>query len=165
MQIRLDTFRSDGFAVRLHHSAAKTLVDGALRRPRGSCDAGRTQSGDQDLARRDRRGAAGEEEMTKADQLVDNAAARLQALADKAAAEGGVTAKVAEPLADDAEFLRKLKPSLIKARAQDEAPTNQKPGDGRPRPPGLSVASGRSASAKAGRILSLSSGSPSPQGS
>ena len=29
--------------------------------------------------------------MTKADQLVDKAAARLQELADKAAAEGGVT--------------------------------------------------------------------------
>ena len=68
--------------------------------------------------------------MTKADQLVDRAAARLQELADKAAAEGGVTAKFAQPLADDAEFLRKLKPSLIKARAKGEAPTNQKPGHG-----------------------------------
>jgi hypothetical protein len=68
--------------------------------------------------------------MTKADQLVDKAAARLQELADKAAAEGGVTAKLAQPLADDAQFLRKLKPSLIKARAKGEAPTNQKPGHG-----------------------------------
>ena len=68
--------------------------------------------------------------MTKADQLVDKAATRLQALADKAAAEGGVTAKLAQPLADDADFLRKLKPSLIKARAKGEAPTNQKPGHG-----------------------------------
>ena len=68
--------------------------------------------------------------MTKGDQLVDKAASRLQGLADKAAAGGGVKAKVAQELADDAEFLRKLKPSLIKARAKGEAPTNQKPGHG-----------------------------------
>jgi hypothetical protein len=68
--------------------------------------------------------------MTKADQLVDRAAARLQEMADKAAAEGGVTAKLAQPLADDAAFLRKLKPSLIKKRVKGEAPTNQKPGQG-----------------------------------
>ena len=74
--------------------------------------------------------------MTKADQLVDKAAARLQELADKAAAEGGVTAKLAQPLADDADFLRKLKPSLIKARAKGEAPTNQKPGHGTVAPSG-----------------------------
>jgi hypothetical protein len=74
--------------------------------------------------------------MTKADQLVDKAAARLQELADKAAAEGGVTAKFAQPLADDAEFLRKLKPSLILARAKGEAPTNQKPAEGHVAPSG-----------------------------
>jgi hypothetical protein len=74
--------------------------------------------------------------MTKADQLVDKAAGRLQELADKAAAEGGVTAKFAQPLADDAEFLRKLKPSLIKARVKGEAPTNQKPGHGTVAPSG-----------------------------
>ena len=67
---------------------------------------------------------------TKADQLVDRAAARLQEMADKAAAEGGVAAKLAQPLADDAAFLRKLKPSLIKARAKGEAPTSQKPAQG-----------------------------------
>ena len=74
--------------------------------------------------------------MTKADQFVDRAAARLQRLADKAAAEGGVKAKVAQPLADDAAFLRKLKPSLIVARAKGEAPTNQKPGQGTVAPSG-----------------------------
>ena len=62
--------------------------------------------------------------MTKADQLVDRAAARLQEIANKAAAEGGVAAKLAQPLADDAAFLRKLKPSLILARAKGEARTN-----------------------------------------
>ena len=74
--------------------------------------------------------------MTKADQLVDKAAARLQELADKAAAEGGVKAKLAQPLADDAQFLRKLKPSLIKARLQGRAPTDQKPGPPPPVPSG-----------------------------
>jgi hypothetical protein len=68
--------------------------------------------------------------MTKADQIVDKAAARLQELAERAAAEGGVAAKLAQPLAEDAAFLRKLKPSLIVARAKGEAPTNQKPGEG-----------------------------------
>lgn len=66
----------------------------------------------------------------KADQLVDRAADQLQEMADKAAAEGGVTAKLAQPLADDAAFLRKLKPSLIRARAKGRAPTNQQPSHG-----------------------------------
>lgn len=74
--------------------------------------------------------------MTKADQLVDRAAARLQELADKAGAEGGVASKFAQPLADDAAFLRKLKPSLIVARVKGEAPTNQKPTHGSVAPSG-----------------------------
>jgi hypothetical protein len=74
--------------------------------------------------------------MTKADQLVDKAASRLQEMADKAAAEGGVAAKLAQPLADDAAFLRKLKPSLIVARAKGQAPTNQKPAQGSVAPSG-----------------------------
>jgi hypothetical protein len=74
--------------------------------------------------------------MTKADQLVDRAAARLQEIANKAAAEGGVTAKLAQPLADDAAFLRKLKPSLIAKRIKGEAPTDQKPAQGRVAPSG-----------------------------
>jgi hypothetical protein len=68
--------------------------------------------------------------MTKADQLVDRAAARLQEIADRAAREGGVAAKLAQPLADDAAFLRKLKPRLILARAKGEAPTDGKPAHG-----------------------------------
>jgi hypothetical protein len=74
--------------------------------------------------------------MTKADLLVDRAAARLQEIANKAAAEGGIAAKLAQPLADDAEFLRKLKPSLILARAKGEAPTNGKPSHGAVAPSG-----------------------------
>ena len=66
-----------------------------------------------------------------ADQTVESAADKVQGLANRLAAEGGVAAKLAEPLADDADFIRKLKPSLIKARAKGKAPTNQKPGEGR----------------------------------
>ncbi len=80
---------------------------------------------------------------TKADQVVDKAADHLQEMADKAAAEGGVAAKVAQPLADDAQFLRKLKPSLIKARAKGMAPTNQKPVQGSVNPTGKRSGKGR----------------------
>jgi hypothetical protein len=66
--------------------------------------------------------------MSKADQLIDRAADRLRDFADRAAAEGGVAGMIAEPLAEDASFLRKLKPSLIAARARGEAPTNQPAG-------------------------------------
>jgi hypothetical protein len=68
--------------------------------------------------------------MTTGDQQVERLADKLQALADHTAAEGGAKAKLAQPLADDAAFLRKLKPSLIKARAKGQAPTNLKPGQG-----------------------------------
>jgi hypothetical protein len=73
--------------------------------------------------------------MSKADQVIDRAADRLRGLADKAASEGGVAAKLAAPLAEDAAFLRKLKPSLIAARVKGEAPTNQPAGSGAPAAP------------------------------
>jgi hypothetical protein len=72
---------------------------------------------------------------TKADTLVDQGADRLQQLADRTAGDTGVKAKLADALADDAAFLRKLKPSLIVARVRGEAPTNQKPGSGPVAPP------------------------------
>lgn len=68
----------------------------------------------------------------KADQVVDRAADRLREFADRAAAEGGVAAKLAHPLAEDAAFLRKLKPSLIAARVKGEAPTDQPAGSSEP---------------------------------
>jgi hypothetical protein len=73
--------------------------------------------------------------MNKADQLIDRAADRLRGMADRAAAEGGITSKLAEPLAEDAAFLRKLKPSLIVARAKGEAPTDMPAGSGAPTAP------------------------------
>jgi hypothetical protein len=66
--------------------------------------------------------------VSKGDQLVERSADRLEELSHQAAAKGGVGAKIAQPLAEDAAFLRKLKPSLIKARARGETPTDQEPG-------------------------------------
>jgi hypothetical protein len=73
--------------------------------------------------------------VNKADQVIDRAADRLRELADRVAAEGGVAGKLAPSLAEDAAFLRKLKPSLIAARVKGEAPTNQPPGGGTPAAP------------------------------
>lgn len=74
--------------------------------------------------------------MNKADQLIDQAADRLQEFADEAAGEGGLKAKIAAPLADDAALLRRMKPSLIKARLKGEAPTNLSPAHGTVAPTG-----------------------------
>jgi hypothetical protein len=67
--------------------------------------------------------------MTKADLLVERGADRLQHLARRAAGRGdGIGEWLAEELTADAAFLRKLKPSLIAARARGRAPTDQQPG-------------------------------------
>ena len=66
--------------------------------------------------------------MTTADRKIEQAADKLQELATRASAQGGLKAKLAEPLAEDADLIRRMKPSLIKARLKGEAPTNQKPG-------------------------------------
>jgi hypothetical protein len=68
--------------------------------------------------------------MNRADRLVDRAANRLQRLARDFAADGGAKGQVAQELAADAAFLRKLKPSLMRARLRGEAPTNTKPDEG-----------------------------------
>ena len=60
---------------------------------------------------------------------------RVDTLADKAQAasaaarpaQGGLKGKLADELADDAVFLRKLKPSLMKKRMRGEAPTTEMP--------------------------------------
>jgi hypothetical protein len=74
--------------------------------------------------------------MTKGDLLVERGARRLQELADKAAARGdGVGEWLSEELRSDAAFLRKLKPSLVRARAKGQAPTGQEPVAPPPPPP------------------------------
>jgi hypothetical protein len=71
--------------------------------------------------------------MTKADQTVDTAADRLEGLVRDAQESGGIKAKVGEALADDPDFLRKLKPSSIMARARGE--TSAGDGSAPSRPP------------------------------
>ncbi len=71
---------------------------------------------------------------TKADQAVDRGADKLEELAERTTAEDGVKAKVSDELAGDADFLRKLKPSLMVKRAKGEAPTNEQPGEPRSAP-------------------------------
>jgi hypothetical protein len=89
--------------------------------------------------------------MTKGDRIVESGADRLETLADKAAAKGGVARKLAGELAEDATFLRKLKPSLIVARAKGEAPKNAEPGTGpRPSPGGAQLGARTAARADRG---------------
>ena len=63
--------------------------------------------------------------MSKGDLLVERGAKRLEELSRKATARGGYAARFSDELAEDAVFLRKLKPSLIKARAKGKAPVNE----------------------------------------
>jgi hypothetical protein len=58
--------------------------------------------------------------MTKADQAVDTAADNVAAFVRKARDRGGLKGKLGDALAEDPEFIRKLKPSLIKARAKGQ---------------------------------------------
>jgi hypothetical protein len=67
---------------------------------------------------------------------VDTLAGKAEAASRRLAGEGGLKGKLADELADDAVFLRKLKPSLMKKRARGEAPTNEQPGKPRRSPAG-----------------------------
>ena len=93
---------------------------------------------------------------TKGDKAVEQGADKLDALADKAAAKGGVGSKLADELTDDATFLRKLKPSLMVARAKGEAPKDAEPGSRRPCP--VRPATQEGLAARVGRIRSSSTG-------
>jgi hypothetical protein len=58
--------------------------------------------------------------MSRADQAVDSAADKLDSAVRSGQESGGLKAKVAEQFADDPDFLRKLKPSAVKARVKGE---------------------------------------------
>jgi hypothetical protein len=77
--------------------------------------------------------------MTKGDHAVETAADKLETFVKNAETSGGVKAKAASALRDDPEFLRKLKPSLIAARAKGEAPTDEPSGGTRTAPSGPQV--------------------------
>jgi hypothetical protein len=64
----------------------------------------------------------------RGDAAVESAADKLASFVETARRSGGVKAKVGAALAEDPDFLRKLKPSLIRARVKGEAPTDERPG-------------------------------------
>jgi hypothetical protein len=76
-----------------------------------------------------------------ADETVERLSARLAGLSAKARDRGGLVARAAPVLADDADFVRKLKPSLIKARAKGDNPGDPSagPSAGVPGPAGRTV--------------------------
>jgi hypothetical protein len=84
--------------------------------------------------------------------VLDKAADRAEAASQRLADEDGLKGKLADELADDAEFLRKLKPSLIKKRARGELPTDEQPTEVRRAPSGPQL----------GRRPSPRGGGPSP---
>jgi hypothetical protein len=68
---------------------------------------------------------------------LETLAAKAEAASRRFAGENGIKGKLAHELAEDAVFLRKLKPSLIAKRAKrakDAAPTDLEPGEAQPAP-------------------------------
>src|SRR5256885_8521860 len=109
------------------------LLYSAIRGTRRGLSARGSKRGVQDLASGHGRGPTGEA-MSKGDLLVERGARGREELSRKAAEKGGFAGKISGELAEDAVFLRKLKPSLIKARASGTAPVNQAP-EPEPKPP------------------------------
>jgi hypothetical protein len=58
--------------------------------------------------------------MSRADQAVDGAADKLDSAVRSGQESGGLKAKAAEQFTDDPAFLRKMKPSAVKARIKGE---------------------------------------------
>ncbi len=66
--------------------------------------------------------------MSRGDQLIERASEKLRELSQRVAARGGAGEQLAQELAEDAEFVRKLKPSLVLARIRGQAATDERPG-------------------------------------
>jgi hypothetical protein len=79
---------------------------------------------------------------------VETLAEKAEAASRRLAGEGGLKGKLAGELAEDAVFLRKLKPSLMKKRVRGVAPTDEKRGEPRRAPAGPQL--GKRPSGKAG---------------
>jgi hypothetical protein len=60
---------------------------------------------------------------------LDTLAEKAQAASKRLAGQNGIKGKLAAELAEDAVFLRKLKPSLIAKRVKGDAPTNLEPAE------------------------------------
>jgi hypothetical protein len=84
---------------------------------------------------------------------LDTLADKAEAASKRLAGEGGIKGKLAAELAEDAAFLRKLKPSLIAKRAKGAAPTDLEPGEAPRAPSGPQLGS---------RPRTSSRGGPSP---
>jgi hypothetical protein len=65
---------------------------------------------------------------------LDTLADRAEAASKRLAGQGGIKSKLAGELAEDADFLRKLKPSLMAKRAKGEAPVDGVPVAPTPQP-------------------------------
>ena len=90
--------------------------------------------------------------LSKGDRVVEAAAGKLETFVRDARRSGGVRAKLGRAFAGDPDFLRKLKPSLIKARAK-AAPTGEPAGTPPRAPSGPQVARpARGASKRTGGI-------------
>jgi hypothetical protein len=79
---------------------------------------------------------------------VDSLADKAQSASERLAGSHGLKGKLADELAEDAVFIRKLKPGLMKKRLKGDAPTNEKPGEHRMAPSGPQL--GERAKPKAG---------------
>jgi hypothetical protein len=101
--------------------------------------------------------------MTKGDLLVERGAAFLEQLSRKVAADGGLAARFAEPLAEDAVFLRKLKPSLVAARLRGDTSTNGRVRSGPAAPSPGPAAPEASAAAPEASPSALSNVQPQPK--
>jgi hypothetical protein len=66
--------------------------------------------------------------MSKGDGIVESGADKLDGLAETLERKGGLPGRLGPELRDDASFLRKLRPSLMVARARRHAPKDQEPG-------------------------------------
>ncbi len=75
------------------------------------------------------------EQMNRGDEAVEAAADKLETLVTDAQSSGGVKAKVGAAFADDPDFVRKLKPTLIAARVKGEALKGEAPADDAPAAP------------------------------
>jgi len=80
--------------------------------------------------------------MTRGDQLIERAADRLDEFARSAAAGGGLKAKLARPLAEDAALVRGMRPGLIAARLRGK-PVAERPASTAPRVEPVSAPRGR----------------------
>jgi hypothetical protein len=99
--------------------------------------------------------------MSKGDLLVERGAERLEQLSRVAASKGGFVGSLADELAEDAAFLRKLKPSLIVARAKGRAPVASAP-DWEPQAPSAPQAATPRPKPKAKTKRKKKQGGPSP---